>query len=202
MMAGRPREFDRDTALNDARDLFWRCGYEGTSMSSLVATLGIASARIYKAFGSKEQLFREAVAHYEENEGGFAERALREPDITHAISRLLEDAVLLYTAQPLHLGCMVVSSTSGLSDGNQSLAEWLSQQRNQRTQGIIDRFRRAAQEGQLSADASADLLGNYFATVLHGLSVQARDGVSRNDLSQVIALSLRLLETARSVPDR
>jgi hypothetical protein len=34
------------------------------------------------------------------------------------------------------------------------------------------------------------------------LSVQARDGVSRNDLSQVIALSLRLLETARSVPDR
>ena len=57
-MAGRPREFDRELALLKARNLFWRQGYEGTSMSDLVAELGIASARIYKAFGSKEQLFR------------------------------------------------------------------------------------------------------------------------------------------------
>ncbi len=69
-MAGRPREFDRDQALHKAMLLFWQHGYEGTSMSALVETLGIASARIYAAFGSKEQLFREAVALYEEGEGG------------------------------------------------------------------------------------------------------------------------------------
>lgn len=74
-MAGRPREFDREQALLKARNLFWRQGYEGTSMSDLVAELGIASARIYKAFGSKEQLFREAIASYETAEGGFADRA-------------------------------------------------------------------------------------------------------------------------------
>ena len=74
-MAGRPREFDREQALLKARNLFWRQGYEGTSMSDLVAELGIASARIYKAFGSKEQLFREAIASYEAEEGGFADRA-------------------------------------------------------------------------------------------------------------------------------
>ncbi|MGO2570633.1 MAG: TetR family transcriptional regulator, partial [Serratia proteamaculans] len=44
-MAGRPREFDREQALLKARDLFWRQGYEGTSLSDLVAELGIASAR-------------------------------------------------------------------------------------------------------------------------------------------------------------
>lgn len=70
-MAGRPRQFDRDQALIKARNLFWRQGYEGTSMSDLVAELGIASARIYKAFGSKEQLFREAIADYENQEGSF-----------------------------------------------------------------------------------------------------------------------------------
>jgi AcrR family transcriptional regulator len=67
-MAGRPREFDRDQALRKAMLLFWQHGYEGTSMSALVEALGIASARIYAAFGSKEQLFREAVALYEEGE--------------------------------------------------------------------------------------------------------------------------------------
>ena len=78
-MAGRPREFDRDQALRKAMLLFWQHGYEGTSMSALVEALGIASARIYAAFGSKEQLFREAVALYEEGEGGFAPRALEQP---------------------------------------------------------------------------------------------------------------------------
>lgn len=47
-------------------------------MSDLVEVLGIASARIYKAFGSKEALFREAVNHYEKNEGNFALNALKQ----------------------------------------------------------------------------------------------------------------------------
>ena len=63
-MAGRPREFDRDEALAKARDAFWKRGYEGVSMSDLVAILDLASSRIYAAFGSKEDLFREAVALY------------------------------------------------------------------------------------------------------------------------------------------
>ena len=53
---------------------FWQHGYEGTSMADLVAATGLASARLYAAFGSKEDLFREAVARYEEGDGAFAER--------------------------------------------------------------------------------------------------------------------------------
>ncbi|WP_218020410.1 helix-turn-helix domain-containing protein [Nocardia sienata] len=60
-MAGRPREFDRDIALTRAQALFWERGYEGVSLADLVAATGLASASLYAAFGSKEQLFREAV---------------------------------------------------------------------------------------------------------------------------------------------
>ncbi len=193
-MAGRPRQFDRETALINARDLFWRCGYEGTSLSDLVTALGIASARIYKAFGSKEQLFKEAIQYYEQHEGGFAERALAEPDIETAIRSMLNSAVSLY-AQPGHpLGCMVVSSTSGMSDENKSLAEWLAQRRNAKTQSIISRFEQAYAEGQLRAETNPVALGHYFATLLHGLSVQARDGVSREILTGVIFNALSLLK--------
>lgn len=195
-MAGRPRQFDRETALINARNLFWRCGYEGTSLSDLVDAMGIASARIYKAFGSKEQLFREAIEYYEQHEGGFAERALAEADIASAMHSMLNNAVLLYT-QPEHsLGCMVVSSTSGLSDENSSLAEWLAQRRHIRTQGIISRFELAAASGQLAEGANPTALGHYFATVLHGLSVQARDGVTQQSLSGVVFYALRLLKPA------
>lgn len=169
-------------------------------MSDLVAALGIASARIYKAFGSKEQLFREAIGHYEQQEGGFAERALRNPEIQVAIREMLEQAVQLFARPDAPLGCMVVSATGALSDDHSLLSEWLMQQRTRRTQGIVERMQQAAEAGQLIAGTEAENLGNYYATVLHGLSVQARDGVSREALYRVVECSLLLLQSALRLP--
>ncbi|CAI0801892.1 TetR/AcrR family transcriptional regulator [Serratia quinivorans] len=194
-MAGRPREFDREQALLKARDLFWRQGYEGTSMSDLVAELGIASARIYKAFGSKELLFREAIASYESHEGGFADRAFGEESSVHvAIKRLLDDAVALYSRTDLPQGCMVVSSAASVSDENSGIKDWLAEHRLQRTQGMIDRLRTAVATGELPPETDADALGDYFAAFLHGLSVQARDGVSRARLEAAVKIALLALE--------
>ena len=195
-MAGRPREFDREQALLKARDLFWRQGYEGTSMSDLVAELGIASARIYKAFGSKELLFREAIASYESHEGGFADRAFGEESSVHvAIKRLLDDAVALYSRTDLPQGCMVVSSAASVSDENSGIKDWLAEHRLLRTQGIIDQLRAAVATGELPPQTDADALGDYFAAFLHGLSVQARDGVSHARLEAAVKIALLALES-------
>lgn len=194
-MAGRPREFDREQALLKARDLFWRQGYEGTSMSDLVAELGIASARIYKAFGSKELLFREAIASYESHEGGFADRAFsEESSVRVAIKRLLDDAVALYSRTDLPQGCMVVSSAASVSDENSGIKDWLAEHRRLRTQGMIDRLRTAVAAGELPPETDADALGDYFAAFLHGLSVQARDGISRARLEAAVKVALLALE--------
>lgn len=193
-MAGRPREFDRELALLKARDLFWQQGFEGTSMSDLVAKLGIASARIYKAFGSKELLFREAIEHYEANEGSFAERAFAENTNVHAaFKQMLNDAVALYSRNASPQGCMVVSSAVSVGEDNQSIRQWLMEHRQQRTQGIIARLQAAVQAGELPANTDAESLGDYFAAFLHGLSIQARDGVSRLRLEKAVALALTLL---------
>lgn len=197
-MAGRPREFDREQALVKARDLFWRQGYEGTSMSDLVAELGIASARIYKAFGSKELLFREAIACYESHEGGFADRAFSEESRVHtAIKRMLYDAVALYSRAGLPQGCMVVSSAASVSDENADIKTWLAEHRRLRTQGIIERLQTAVTAGELPADTDVESLGDYFAVFLHGLSVQARDGVSRARLDAAVKIALSPLESSR-----
>ncbi|OTS54365.1 TetR/AcrR family transcriptional regulator [Acinetobacter pittii] len=193
-MAGRPREFDREEALVKARDFFWLHGYEGTSMSDLVEVLGIASARIYKAFGSKEALFREAVNHYKKNEGNFALNALKQKNIKDAINQLFADALALYTQANHPYGCMVVSAASVLGEENQAVLEWMKEQRIVRGQSLVDRFVQAKSDGQLVAEADPKTLGQYYALVLHGLSVQARDGYSQEELSQVIHFALKNLD--------
>jgi len=196
-MAGRPREFDRDQALERAMLAFWRRGYEGTSMADLVQALGIASARIYAAFGSKQDLFREAVQRYEAGDGGFADRAMaQEPRVRDALARVLRDAVATYTDDAHPLGCMVVTAATNCAEENEAVAAWLAGHRRQRTQSLIDRLQRALDEGELRAGTDVQALGDFYATQLHGISVQARDGVPRERLLAAVQTALLLLDTA------
>jgi AcrR family transcriptional regulator len=184
-MAGRPREFDREVALRQARDLFWERGYEGTSMSDLVDALGIASARIYGAFGSKELLFREAIENYEAKEGSFADQALSDAkDVRSALESMFREAVRLYTAG--RRGCMVVSAATNCMPENVAIGAWLSEHRKARTQSIIVRLREAKRAGEIPDGADEVALGDCCATLLHGLSVQARDGISKRRLDAMV----------------
>lgn len=193
-MAGRPREFDRDTALLRARDLFWERGFEGVSMAELTDKLGLASARIYAAFGSKEELFREAIEHYEKHEGGFADRALaEEPAAASAIEKMFREGVELYTRKHGPRGCMVVSSATNCTDSNDPVREWLSEHRRARTASIARRIQQAVNTGELPQGTDAAMLGDLYAATLHGISIQARDGVTRKRLLALIPTLLKLL---------
>lgn len=197
-MAGRPREFDRDKALERARDLFWSRGYEGTSIADLVSNLGLAPARIYAAFGSKEDLFREAVAHYRENEGmfpfhGFEEQ---EPTVYRAIERMLQEAVRLYYLPGRPRGCMMVSAATNCSKGNEAVMTWLAELRRARTAMIATRLRRGVESGELTAEMDAEVLADYFVAILNGMSVQARDGVPKKRLLAFTAVAMQVLDAA------
>jgi len=194
-MAGRPREFDREIALARARDLFWSRGYEGVSMADLVQGLGLASARIYAAFGSKEALFREAIKLYESQEGGFADRALaEEPTVVRAIERILREGIELYTRKQGPRGCMVVSAATNCSNENDQVREWLAEHRRERTAMIVKHLKKSVRNDELRKNTDAQALGDLCASVLHGVSVQARDGVSRERLLSVIPPLMAILK--------
>ncbi|WP_119461029.1 TetR/AcrR family transcriptional regulator [Rhodospirillaceae bacterium SYSU D60014] len=195
-MVGRPREFDRDEALERARDAFWLRGYEGTSMADLVAVLGLTPPRIYAAFGSKEDLFREAVSLYRAREGRFAVRALEEePTARCAIERMLRDGVKAFLLPGKPRGCMVVSAATNCSKSNDAVMDWLTEHRRTRIDAVVDRLRKAVDDGELRADADVQALGDYFATVLNGMAILARDGVPKDRLLALIPPALRALDT-------
>ncbi len=61
---GRPKTFNRDAALDKALTLFWTHGYEGTSLSDLVAATGAKAPTLYAEFVNKEGLFRAAMERH------------------------------------------------------------------------------------------------------------------------------------------
>jgi len=87
---GRRREFDTEAVLDAAVDVFWRRGFEATSIDQLEAATGLRRQSLYGAFGDKERLFLAALRRYHERVGGSVKQALRDPDPRRGVAQMFE----------------------------------------------------------------------------------------------------------------
>lgn len=183
-MRGRPRAFDRDMALDRAVRLFWRKGYEATSVRDLSAELGIGQPSLYNAFGGKRALFEEAVAVYEREYGGFIDAALdEEPTSERAMRRILTEAPGRYTRRGLPRGCLVTSGDAGTHDGDVRAS--MSRIRAEKTNQLRRKIAADVTAGQLPEDTDAAGLAGLVMAVLAGLVQRARDGATRRELEHI-----------------
>ncbi|MBB5911159.1 AcrR family transcriptional regulator [Nocardia transvalensis] len=188
---GRPRAFDRARALERAMEVFWEHGYEGASMGDLTAAMGINSPSLYAAFGCKEQLFREAVDLYGTTEGSYTGRALSEqPTARTAVEAMLRDNAAAYADDSTPRGCMVVLAGSTYTTRNTAIRDFLTDKRRGTIDQIRTRLDRGTADGDLPAGTDTAELADFYATVLFGLSVQARDGASLPQLNRSIDRAL------------
>ncbi|MEU7315325.1 TetR/AcrR family transcriptional regulator [Streptomyces sp. NPDC007083] len=193
---GRPRAFDRDAALERAMHVFWERGYEAATMADLTAAMGIRPPSLYAAFGSKEGLFRAAVALYRRTEGALTRRALAEaPTAREGVRRALRGNACAYTADGKPPGCMIVLAATNCTPENDGIRALLAEDRRATEGRIRERMDRGVAEGDLPAGTDTRGLAAFYATVLFGLSVQARDGVPRQDLLGAVEAAMAAWDT-------
>src|SRR3954471_16407171 len=172
---GRPRTFDPDAALRQALDLFWERGYEGTSLNDLAEAMGIASASIYACFGNKEELFRQVMALYGSTSGEPPRRALRDgPTAREAVHAMLRATADEITRPDTPHYCMLVLAAPTGAVENHAVREFLAERRRGQYAAIRDRLA----DDPTVPPAALDAVARYYATVVQGLSVQARDGAT------------------------
>ncbi len=160
--------------------LFWQQGYDATSLSDLTTAIGVGSASLYAAFGSKEALFMEALERYRAGVGSGLPRIVRTaPTAREAIRLLLEGTALVITRPSQPRGCMVVlSSLPGFTDSS-AMDRELQRCRKEDQSIITERLKKAVRTGELPKSAAPVALAALYMAVLQGMSVQARDGATR-----------------------
>lgn len=177
---GRPRSFDRERALERAMHLFWRQGYEATSVSDLTRAMGINPPSLYAAFGDKESLYLEALGRYQQRRvESMAKWFDEEPTAKAAVRRLLTEAARKLARAGAPRGSMLVSA---MQCSSEALQAKLAERRASMRAIIKARIDRGLREGELPRGTDTDALVDFYSAVFQGMSFQARAGVTRKRL--------------------
>ncbi|GAA2780671.1 TetR/AcrR family transcriptional regulator [Streptomyces rameus] len=188
---GRPRSFDRATALEKALMAFWEHGYEATSVSDLTRIMGIGAPSLYAAFGDKRTLFDEVVRVYAGTHGAFGERALaEEPTAREGIARMLREAAAEYTDPAHPYGCLIVHAATNCTSAD--VEALLRERRNANIAALESRIRADIAAGVLPAGTDAAALARHAGAMIQGMSQQARDGARREELEALAEIAMAI----------
>src|ERR1700754_4177745 len=196
---GRPVVFDRGVALQEAMKLFWERGYEGTSFDDLIATMGISASSFYNSFGNKEELYCEATRSYLEWAGQWFFAILNDPsiDTRTAFARLFEATAEEFTRGDHPLGCMISLAGTHCPPGLSNIRDMMAEHRAFSESAMAARICEGVADGDVPEDTDCDMQAAYYSAVARGLAVQARDGASREKLSQIGRLAMRAWPAAK-----
>lgn len=199
---GRPRTFDRNEAIRQAMTLFWQYGYESTSLAMLKSNLGngITAPSFYAAFGSKEALFEEVVECYASTYGQVNDCLWDDtPEPREAVELALRRSAKMQTEPGHPSGCLIALSLNTCSPANDHIRNILAVQRERTRAGFLRCVTRAKEAGQLAADTNVRALAITLHSFELGLSTEARDGASGEELEAAVSAVMKVWDA--NIPD-
>ncbi|MEU7062846.1 TetR family transcriptional regulator [Streptomyces sp. NPDC046161] len=192
----RTKEFDPDAALQSALELFWRRGYEATSMADLVEHLGIGRASVYATFGNKRELYLKALDRYNENRDPDLLAELSQPGpalpaVRTVVRRFAVDA----TSDDRRLkGCFVTNTAAELGAHDTAAARRVEASWGHVETLLHSALMRAQAQGELPADRDPRALARMLLVLMQGLRVVGKASDDPRRVRDAAEQALRLLD--------
>src|SRR5579862_1634896 len=191
---GRLREFNIDHALDAATELFWRKGYEATSLTDLTNAMGISPPSFYLAFQSKEELFLRIVQRYSTAQAKVIDEALAKSTPVEIIRVLMDGIATLFT-DPGHVpGCLIMNSALPVTDGV-PFRKVFANQRDELRLRLRNRLLTVSAKNDFSSPPlDASTISRLVLSVYWGMAIEAQSGASRKEVRAIGNALVRLLE--------
>ncbi|MGW2030110.1 TetR/AcrR family transcriptional regulator [Streptomyces sp. NPDC001761] len=192
----RPKEFDPDAALQSALELFWRRGYEATSMADLVGHLGIGKASLYATFGSKHELYLRALDRYGQTQDPLLTRELSRPGpvlpaVRGLVRRFAAEAAAEATREQ---GCLVTNTAVELAPHDREAARRVERSWDTVETLLHSALVRAQERGELAADRDPLTLARMLLVLLQGLRVVGKASADPARVRDAAEQALALLD--------
>jgi TetR/AcrR family transcriptional repressor of nem operon len=187
----RSKEFEPETVLEQAVDLFWSQGYEATSVRDLQQRMGISRQSLYDTFGDKRQLFLSCLDRY---------RQMLEPMLEELEAEATLEAIRLYLETVIHVlagsdeprACLL--SMTALELGLEADVRPALEAHLGRVKGAFaTALAGAIGEGTIAADLEIDAAADFLASAAQGLGILVKSGASGSELRRVVDMALRAL---------
>jgi TetR/AcrR family transcriptional repressor of nem operon len=190
MTVGRPREFDEDDVLERALHVFWRLGYEATSVTDLMEATGLAKGSLYKAFGDKRGLFLKALDRYLERGRDALRRTLTNAGtVGEGLEAGLVGAVRTACDREKK-GCFGVNCIVEVAPHDAEVRARLETHLHKLEALYAEALGRAVASGELRRDLDPKVAAALLSTVVNGLAVMGKASLSTRSAQAQVALLL------------
>jgi AcrR family transcriptional regulator len=189
----RPREFDRDAAVQRAMSVFWRKGYAATSTDDLLRAMNIGRQSMYDTFGDKHRLYLEALERYQRESIAENIRRLRSTVSPLAGVEALVIGIIASDKPTRERGCMGVGSISEFGNTDPNLATLRVKSGGAQHKALIERLRHAQAANEIGANVDIERTARFVETMMFGLQVAAKAGASLQSLRDTAAFAIASL---------
>ena len=190
----RPREFDRELALQKATEVFWAKGYASTSTEDLIAAMGIGRQSLYNAFGEKRSLYVEALERYQQTTTLGHLQRLNGPASPLAGIEALLLGLIAEDDRVRAMGCMGVGAVGEFGAGDPELAALRAKAGPPVFSRLIKRMREGQASGEIDPTMEAAEAARFVQMTMTGLQLAARAGGDAKSLRSMAAFAVERLK--------
>jgi len=193
---GRPAEYDKERSLNAALAVFWRKGYEATSLADLCEAMGMSKSTLYAVFGDKRQLFLSAIQAYSDDLLAELRKTCEmSAGPLEFIEQVLRSVAREAGPRGERHGCLVMNSATEFAQSDRDVARIVSQTLEQMAGIFATALARARGEGRIRLSAPASM-GIYLVSTIAGMKTMVKGGRSEQELNLLVDMVMGQLGAA------